>query len=477
MDQEAITISDPKWSDLSPRIQVEIFDNICKDHNFSVTSQILGLTDTERDKTQVYMAQRERQINLEDLQLQRMRNKQLMSLLKIDNSDLKHSQIPHKLTFHRISRKYSRKLEEALKIDFFSCHAGELVNAQRFLDQRGLDMDYAGEWCNGTSVSRKETCEAKNDAEDQITSQPASIDTAASGVSRNYLDISLPKQKDHMVKYPGRPKDLFMRQGDSKLLSEQLFIACQENLEEDNYREALGGNDSPPKHRINRLCESEHPYIEPLKLVKTLPPMIRWHYSEPPKCNIPEKPASNSASTMTSSAILRQNLEKARTESQQQKSQTRTEDSKGGKEIEADSDDDRSSACSLLVGQAMFSDDSYSRLASPGRVMREKSPEAIRADKLFPLEDTNNARATSKADNDAGTTTDRAVATPGNESRSPSPSPSSFGFNDQSMASCVESSPDAKRAGNDGESDMDNCDDGDIDEMVLVPTGLRKMVG
>lgn len=96
--------------------------------------------------------------------------------------------------------------------------------------------------------------------------------------------------------------------------------------------------------------------------------------------------------------------------------------------------------------------------------------------KLFPLEDTSNARGTSEKDDSTGTITDGMVAAPGDESRSPSPSPSSFGFHDQSMTNCMQSSPDAELAGIDGESDVDDCDDGDVDEMVLVPTSLRKMV-
>ena len=453
------------------------------------------MTDTEHEKTQVYIAQRENQINVEDLQLQRMRDRQLSSLLKIDNSDLKQCQSSHKVAFHRISQRYSHKLGEALKIDFFSCHEGELVNAQRFLDQRGLCMDYAGEWCNGTSVWRKikreeqasvrRTSETKNDAEDQITPQTASIHALPSDASRDCLETSLPKQERHMPKYPGRPKDLFMRQGDWKLLSEQLLISCEENRDEDTFRDTLSGNGPLRKQasnrRVNRLCESEYPYIEPLKLVKTLPPMIRWHYSKPPSmCNIPEKPADqitrhNSASAVTSSARVRQNLEKARTELQQQ-SQARAGSTTAGRDTEAESDDDRSSACSLLVGQAIFSDENCSGLASPGRVIREKSPGVVHAEKLFPLEDTSNARGTSEKDDSTGTITDGMVAAPGDESRSPSPSPSSFGFHDQSMTNCMQSSPDAKLAGNDGESDVDDCDDGDVDEMVLVPTGLRKMV-
>lgn len=423
----------------------------------------------------MYLDQREKQIDLEDLQLQRMRDRQLTSLLNIDNSDPKNRQISYKQRFYQTSRKYSHKLEEAVKIDFFSCYAGELVNAQRFLDQRGLDMVYAGEWCNGTSTWRK------TESENQTVAQSAPTDASVPGIPRDPFDISLPKQERRMPRYPGRPKDLFMRQGDFKLLSEHLLISCEESMEEeDTHREFLSGADShtkkAPKRRVNRVCESEHPFIEPLKLVKTLPPMIRWHYSKPPsKCNISENPASQTGrdglkSTMSSFASLKQKLEKAKVELQRQ--------SKTRMEAEADSDDDRSSPCSLLVGQTIFSDDSCSSLVSPSRVIREKSPETIHTDSLFPLEDTDHGLATSISDDDAGVTIDGPMATPSSVSRSPSPSPSSLGFHDQSMVTFMESSPDAKLTGIAEASDMDDdCDDDevDIDEMVMVPTGLKKV--
>lgn len=463
---------------------MEIFDNLLQDYNSSIISEILGLTDTEREKIQVHMAQRETQMNMEDSQLRRMREEQLKSLLKIDNSDLKHSRTPHRLVFRRTTRKYGRKLGEALEFDFFSCHVGEIVNAQRFLDKRGLNVSYAGEWRDGMSIWGKSK-DDKAMAIDQAASPSPSINAPASGISHDYSSPFTSKRQGSDIKYPGRPKDLFMRQGDPNLLSEQLIASCRENMR-DSHREALHGSDMEvPKHRATLLRDSEYSCIEPLKLVKILPPIIRWHYSEPPlRCSIPDRPPNpafrHSSTPITiSSTRLRQKLENVKAEAQEGRSKAELEESKARKAVEDVSADDWSFQCPLPVGQAIFADDDCSQMTSPGRIMREKSPEAAHADSLFPLEDANEAQTIPSGVEDGIPSTNYKVrATPrGSEySRPPSPSPSSLGCNGHvlSITSCVESSPDGECAGDNGESDMDDGDDGDEDEMVLVPIGSRR---
>lgn len=462
---------------------MEIFSNLLHDYSSSLACEILGLTDTECERTQMHMAQRERQTNMEDSQLVRMREGQLKSLLKIDNSDLKNNRTPHRLIFRRTSRKYGRKLVGALKMDFFSCHVGELENAQRFLNQRGLDMSYSGEWSNGMSVWKgNRDYKTKKDITQTVLPSP-SINAPASGSSHYCFSSPIPKRQGSDKKYPGKPKDLFMRQGEPKLVSEQLIASCRQNME-DKRREPLHGSDTEDSMPgATLLRDSEYSFIEPLKLIKTLPPIIRWYYSEPPlRYSIPKRPANpafgQSSMPITSSSLkMKQKLENVRAEALKEKPEAGTEENNAEISVE-DIDDDWPSTCSLPIGQATLVDD-RSRMTSPGRIIRDKSPEIAPAGNLFPLEDMNETQvAPCEAENGTTSTNCKVRATPGDGSEyscPPSPSPSSLGCNNHvpSMTSYVEFSPGGDCADDDGEFYMDE-DNGDDDEMVLVPVGPRR---
>lgn len=463
---------------------MEIFSNLLHDYSSSLVSEILGLTDTEHERTQMHIAQREKQTNMEDSQLMRMREDQLKSLLKIDNSDLKNNRTPHRLIFRRTSRKYGRKLGEALKIDFFSCHVGELENAQRFLNQRGLDIGYSGEWSSGMSVWKgNRDYKTKKDLTQTVSPSP-SVNAPASGSSHYCSSPSISKRQGSDTKYPGQPKDLFMRQGDPKLVSEQLIASYRQNME-DKRREPLHGSDTEDSMPgATLLHDSEYSCIEPLNLVKTLPPIIRWYYSEPPlRYSIPERPANpalrQSSMPITASSLrLKKKLENVRAEALKEKPDAGPEENNAEISVEEDIDDDWSSTCSLPIGQATLVDD-RSRMTSPGRIIRDKSPEIAPTDNLFPLEDMNETQVAPCEVEDGTTSTNCKIRAPpgdGSEySRPPSPSPSSLGCNNNapSMTSYVESSPGGDCADDDGEFDMDE-DNGDDDEMVLVPIGPRR---
>ncbi|KAI2900353.1 hypothetical protein CBS76997_1142 [Aspergillus niger] len=141
-----------EWGDLSPRIQVEIIDNMLQEFNWPTVCHLLGLTVGEREEIQQNIRQWDQQARKEDLQLEDMRERQLRALLRVDNTIRGHNRVPHQGIFSKISRQISGKLQDNLNSDILLCQASELLDAELFLRTRGLDRKYAGEWGNGTSA-------------------------------------------------------------------------------------------------------------------------------------------------------------------------------------------------------------------------------------------------------------------------------------------------------------------------------------
>lgn len=145
-------LSDPQWSDLSPRMQVEIFSNLFKTPGSTRgaigVGFMLGLTQEERSEVGKQIGKRNRQIMQENLELKDMRLKQLTALMRLDNTQLKQHSVPHQLIFRKTSRRYTRRLRERLDMDYLLCQSRELLTARRFLHRRGIDRSFAGDWGN-----------------------------------------------------------------------------------------------------------------------------------------------------------------------------------------------------------------------------------------------------------------------------------------------------------------------------------------
>lgn len=414
------------------------------------------------------MVLRENQIHLEDLQLQKMRDKQLKSLLKIDNSA--HNRIPHRLVFRRTSRQFGRRLSGAIDIDFFSCHVGELENAKRFLKRRGVDTSYAGEWSNGSSKTKtaEDYASTRQGGKDMVSglgSPLTSTSAPTNDCAMGQMCDGNPRIRPSPTKvfHPGKPKGLFIHNTEPR----------------DCFRRTSRG--SSPFHlstgtqQTTLLRDSEYSCIEPLKLVKLLPPIVHF-VSEPSssRAGITEKtPAMgfrcHQMPKKTSSMRFREKLEQAKLEAQRDRPETRLRQEKH----EESSDDDQSSALSLPIGKPRSSDNS-SQPTSPGRILRERNPEQLHTDDdIFPLVNITDAPTVSGLENLTSVTrSDQVRATPGNGSEvsvPASPSPSSIGFSDnvQSMTSFVGSTPDEC-------VDSDHDEEYDEDEMVLVPTSSEK---
>ncbi|KAH1712934.1 hypothetical protein KXX40_005117 [Aspergillus fumigatus] len=139
-------IHHPEWSDLSLSLQAEIAINLSQHYGWSTVYSKLGLGEKEREELQELIRRRDHQVAMEYSALHAMRAKQLRALLRIDNSSGSRNRTPHKLIFRRISRKTAQRLRGSMETDYLLCDVGELVNARRFLQRRGIDRHYAGEW-------------------------------------------------------------------------------------------------------------------------------------------------------------------------------------------------------------------------------------------------------------------------------------------------------------------------------------------
>ncbi|GFF30176.1 hypothetical protein IFM46972_02846 [Aspergillus udagawae] len=139
-------IHDPKWSDLSPSLQAEIAINLSQHYRWSTVYSRLGLGEREREELQEFIRCRDHQVAIEDSALHAMRAKQLRALLRIDNGSASRHKTPHKLVFRKVSRKTTQSLKSNIETDYLLCEVGELLNARRFLQSRGIERHYAGEW-------------------------------------------------------------------------------------------------------------------------------------------------------------------------------------------------------------------------------------------------------------------------------------------------------------------------------------------
>jgi hypothetical protein len=129
-------------------MQVEIFNNLIQSHSFSGVCHMLRLTIEECNEVQERLDSPNEQIQLENSELEDMREKQFRALMRIDNSALRQNKVPHQLVFRKTSRQCTRRLRESIGMDHLLCQSGDLLNARRFLHKRGIDRSYAGDWSN-----------------------------------------------------------------------------------------------------------------------------------------------------------------------------------------------------------------------------------------------------------------------------------------------------------------------------------------
>ncbi|KAL4944458.1 hypothetical protein BDV06DRAFT_220301 [Aspergillus oleicola] len=140
---------DPSWTDLSQRMQAEIFGNLLQSYSPPAICRMLRLTPNELDAVYATLESRHKQIELEDTQLEAMRARQFRELARVDNSPRVQSQ-SHQLVFRKASRQTFRGLRDAInpEVDFFACEESEHNIAKSFLRRREIEAMHAGSWGN-----------------------------------------------------------------------------------------------------------------------------------------------------------------------------------------------------------------------------------------------------------------------------------------------------------------------------------------
>ena len=133
-------------------LQVEIIDNLLQIHDWPRIRSLLGLSVEEERIVHEHLTNCNDQIKQENLQLQKMQEKQLRALMRIDNSEPMAHRAPHQLVFRKSSRRSTRTLKKCIESDYLLCKARELFAARRFLSRRGLDPRHAGEWSSDLMV-------------------------------------------------------------------------------------------------------------------------------------------------------------------------------------------------------------------------------------------------------------------------------------------------------------------------------------
>jgi hypothetical protein len=135
-------------------MQVEIYENMMKDHTYWSLCHLLGLGKAEREKIEEYVRIRNKQLLRENNHLEQMRRKQRNALMNIDNSDLKVFEPPPQLVLKKIARNTTRRLVNKYT-DLMMCQAHDVLKARQYLHRRGLPRGYAGDWGDSLVVLRE----------------------------------------------------------------------------------------------------------------------------------------------------------------------------------------------------------------------------------------------------------------------------------------------------------------------------------
>ncbi|OJD16417.1 hypothetical protein AJ78_03404 [Emergomyces pasteurianus Ep9510] len=137
-----------EWSDISPVLQTEIFENLRSIYDYPKAVQVLKLNPREQVKMIAYSSERKEQIQHENAKLNEMRMKQLRALLRVDNSYLRTQKVPGQLVFRNISKKCLCDTTTLSGPDYSMSQASDILIARKYLRSIGLDTKFAGEWSN-----------------------------------------------------------------------------------------------------------------------------------------------------------------------------------------------------------------------------------------------------------------------------------------------------------------------------------------
>ncbi|EIT78809.1 hypothetical protein BDV35DRAFT_79275 [Aspergillus flavus] len=296
-DESAHEISDPKWSDLCPGIQVEVFDNLLQFYTWKDACHKLNLSREDQEEVEEHISARDKQMEREESQMKNMRRKQLRALLKIDNS-ARHLQDSHQFVFRKISRGTTGHLRRGTSPDYLMCHAKEVMKAKEYLRQQGLDPRYAGDWGNSISPTHP----SGNDQDQDMSNLGKQVNCAqylelATDTADDYmrdfaLDYKAPASildKQSFINTIGAaasasPRDMALCRGNLDAAPRWLNLLYQHSIR--NYQPAFRENKlvclKIGTERAAQIHDTQQiACIQPAKLVKRFPPIDAIYYDPP----------------------------------------------------------------------------------------------------------------------------------------------------------------------------------------------------
>ncbi|KAH8426212.1 uncharacterized protein LDX57_003959 [Aspergillus melleus] len=148
---------EPQWCDLPVSLRVEIVSNLLQSNPWSRACIMLGLSVRDQVDLREAWSERDKQLDYEDEQLEKMQEERLRALMRIDNSLPNRDRDWHSIwaLFGKTRRQARRDIQEQQREsdgNFFMCNSDEIAVAKRFLRQRGLSVKLVGEWCNTIPV-------------------------------------------------------------------------------------------------------------------------------------------------------------------------------------------------------------------------------------------------------------------------------------------------------------------------------------
>ncbi|RAH40994.1 uncharacterized protein BO95DRAFT_518297 [Aspergillus brunneoviolaceus CBS 621.78] len=281
---EPLTAS--QWRDLSPQMQVEVFENVEESHSRPARI-LLGISEEDMKELERNRGLRAKQLEKEDRLLEAMRGKQLGAILRTNNVTPRATQVQPKVACQMILRQSLRKIKRAIEPDFLICLADEVLRARRFLLKREMDGELAGDWRGYTTrlqISADDLCRGL--AKSTVPEPRRSDASAMNSTGGDAVDNTALRMTDRTsaqvseingigTKCPSMLKDILSCQGQVKDPPRWLLLSHRDTSK--NYHHPNRDNHIHTQLvSEERLAQRTHPelqYIQPKNIFKEFPPL------------------------------------------------------------------------------------------------------------------------------------------------------------------------------------------------------------
>ncbi|PYH79121.1 hypothetical protein BO82DRAFT_356712 [Aspergillus uvarum CBS 121591] len=287
-----LTLQASQWRDLSPHMQVEVFENVEESHSRPARI-LLGISEEEMKELEYNRGLRAKQLEKEDRLLEAMRAEQLRAILRTNNVTPRASQVQPKLACQMVLRRYLRKIKGAVALDFLICPADEVLRARRFLLKRELDGRLAGDWTGCTTGLQVSADDLRRGLEKSIVPEPRPSDSSGmSSAGDAAIDNRTLRVTDRTsvqvslincigTKSPSMLKDILSCQGHVNDPPRWLLL-CHRDTSKNFHHPNWDNHVETRLISEEKLAQRTHPelqYIQPKNSFKEFPP-LSWIFFE-----------------------------------------------------------------------------------------------------------------------------------------------------------------------------------------------------